>query len=194
MLEALQSWDQSLLHLINWDWSNSFFDAVMPVITDLHKFWISKFIIFPVFAVLLVLRKKSWGAFFLLFLILALATSDAIGGQILKPLFERLRPSVAGIDVIMRAPHFGGYSLPSNHAMNMFTFATFVSLIAPRFRILFFFIASLVAYSRVYCGVHYPSDVLAGAGFGVCIGWVFYKLFIQFQKRFHSIKKENTHV
>ena len=77
----------------------------------------------------------------------------------------------------------GKYSYFSGHASNSFAIATFfVVLFAKRFRAmrLLFVIATLVAYSRIYIGVHYPLDVISGAVFGAFAGWLFAKIYLKF--------------
>ena len=63
------------------------------------------------------------------------------------------------------------WSFPSSHATNIFCEATIVSLVFPRATPWAYLFASLVGYSRIYLGVHYPFDVLGGAGVGVLVGW-----------------------
>lgn len=91
----------------------------------------------------------------------------------MKKNFERARPfQNSELNVIQRSPAHG-FSFVSNHATNIFAFATFVSILVPQFIIPLFLVAVLVSYSRVYNGVHYPSDVLVGAMFGILIALVF---------------------
>jgi undecaprenyl-diphosphatase len=59
------------------------------------------------------------------------------------------------------------HSFPSGHAATSFACATVLAHYAPRYRVPFFVLASLIAFSRVYNGMHYPTDVLAGAVLGV---------------------------
>jgi undecaprenyl-diphosphatase len=63
-------------------------------------------------------------------------------------------------------------SFPSGHAATSFACAVVLSRIAPRLTIPLFVLAALIAFSRVYVGVHYPFDVLAGALLGVALGLV----------------------
>src|SRR5262249_43080605 len=67
----------------------------------------------------------------------------------------------------------GGASFPSGHAAGSFAFAGFVAMIAPRWAPLAFVYAAVVAASRCVLGVHYPSDVLAGALLGGVLGALF---------------------
>src|SRR5688500_9289462 len=98
---------------------------------------------------------------------LCVGWSDFSGNQFTKKQFERPRPfEVSALNTIQRSDAHG-VSCVSNHAGNMFSFSIFVGLLLPGTLFPMVFIASFVAYSRVYNGVHYPSDILAGALLGV---------------------------
>jgi undecaprenyl-diphosphatase len=102
--------------------------------------------------------------------------ADGLGNWAFKKTFQRPRPpETQNLVVTVRAP-FGGYSFISNHATNMFALATYTTAFFPAMAIPAFTVATLVAYSRVYNGVHFPSDVLAGALFGALVGLVISKL------------------
>ena len=131
---------------------------------------------------------RSLGAFLVSGLGLSLFVSDKIGG-LAKHYFERSRPFNAGIDLIQRSGA-GGFSFPSNHSVNIFCAAFFLAVFFPRSRWYFFFVAGLIAFSRVYDGVHYPSDVLAGGLFGSLVGFFgarltkkTYHLFLQYLRQ-----------
>jgi undecaprenyl-diphosphatase len=64
-------------------------------------------------------------------------------------------------------PRSSTHSFPSGHAATSFACATVLSAYAPRYRVPFFALATLIALSRIYNGMHYPTDVLAGAVLGV---------------------------
>lgn len=98
-----------------------------------------------------------------------LVTSALVNG-VVKPLFGRARPMR---DETVR-PHVipipRSTSYPSGHAASAFAFATAVGAGVPRLAVPLQLAALTVAYSRVHTGVHYPADVIVGAGIGVQIG------------------------
>ena len=86
-----------------------------------------------------------------------------------KDLFLRARPFVAHPQIHpLYAVHSS--SFPAGHAATAFAGATLLSYLAPRASPAFVLLAVAIAFSRIYVGVHYPSDVLAGAGIGVVVG------------------------
>ncbi len=87
----------------------------------------------------------------------------------LKGLFERSRPPDAiGADALVGVP--GSPSFPSGHAMTAFAAAGAVAVLAPRLRWPVLALAALIGFSRVYLGVHFWLDVLAGAALGLVVG------------------------
>ncbi|MCH8157186.1 MAG: phosphatase PAP2 family protein [Nitrospinae bacterium] len=113
-------------------------------------------------------------------LALLLATGLAVGfsdylGAVVKDLVARDRPCHALPNVRDIASCSNSFSFPSNHAINSFTAATLLSLSYKKIAFVLYTIAILIGYSRVYLGVHYPSDVLAGAVCGILIGYLGYK-------------------
>ncbi|MFN7728660.1 MAG: phosphatase PAP2 family protein [Bdellovibrio sp.] len=171
MVETLVSWDHSLFLMINHVWTHPVLDWFFSNWTDLHKLPVFKFFLLPIILGCVFWKLRWRGLCFLPFVTIAVGISDGLCGKVLKFYFERARPPVAGLDAIMRAPHYGGYSFPSNHAANMFCFAVFVTFYFPQLRWPLFLMAFLTAYSRPYTGVHFPSDVVGGALIGGLIGW-----------------------
>jgi membrane-associated phospholipid phosphatase len=89
--------------------------------------------------------------------------------SLVKDAVDRPRPFAdGGIHAVGRLP--GGSSFPSGHAATAFAAATVVAILAPRLRVPAHVLAALVAFSRVYLGVHFLSDVLAGAVLGIGVG------------------------
>lgn len=99
---------------------------------------------------------------------LAMVLSDTVGAQVLRPLFGRTRPCFALPPGEFRflGPASDVGSLPSLHASNFFAMAWVSFAANRRAGLLAFAVASLVALSRIYLGVHWPTDVLAGLAWG----------------------------
>jgi len=117
---------------------------------------------------------KRWGALrWAAALILAIAISDFVGFRLLKPLFARLRPcyvlAEGSFYQVVGTGHGG--SMPSLHAGNLFAFAFVATRADRRLWVPAYVIAFFVAYSRVYVGVHWPTDIIAGALWGTLVGW-----------------------
>lgn len=174
MLDTLLQWDTELFLWLHHNVVAGWADVFFPVLTDLNRTWGFKFVVVPLIVASSLYFFRRWGVFFLVCLILSVAASDLIGSQVLKPAFDRPRPNVAGLDVNLKAPHHGGRSFPSNHAANMFALATFLSLVFRRGAWAYLAFAALVGYSRIYVGVHYPLDVVAGALLGGATGYLGY--------------------
>lgn len=87
---------------------------------------------------------------------------------VFKELFDRARPPVAGIEAVGVIPDSA--SFPSGHSATAFAAAVAVGLFYPRLRTPLLALAAVVALSRVYLGVHYASDVLAGSLLGALLG------------------------
>ncbi len=174
--------DQSLFYFINTTLTNSLFDIFFPFITDLNKSIYFDLTVYP-FLFLILYKKFSKKSFMIfLFCALSIGTADFIGNEVFKQNFQRLRPGDnPTIQAIVRSP-YGGFSFISNHAANIFAFAVFMSFFLPYLRVPFFTIACLIAFSRVYNGVHFPTDVIVGAFVGSMISYgylILYKRYIR---------------
>lgn len=122
-------------------------------------------------------------------LIATVLIGNLVGNAWAKPFFARVRPSLT--PEISEQLHlvYGytarSYSFYSGHAANFFAFATMLALVVGRRRhsILLVALVSLVAYSRLYQGVHFVSDVLVGMAIGGMIGYAGYRLYLGLRRR-----------
>lgn len=174
--EKIEELDQSLLLWIN-EHHSLFFDDVMWSIS-------SKWFGIPFYLLVSVLLFRKFGfknAFLALLVIGAsIGLADLISTELFKNLIQRYRPThhleLKDQLHIVNEYRGGMYGFVSSHSANMFAFAV-ASLLFLRKRwvsILLISFAILVAYSRVYLGVHYPLDVCVGADLGAVIGLVLY--------------------
>lgn len=177
--------DYWLFLQINTVWTHSALDGFFFWITDLHKTLYFKLITIPLFIFLFIKKFKREGLSLFLMLLLTLGLNDFIGGKV-KRFVERDRPEYNTAISTIKRSDAGSYSFYSNHAANMFAFATYVGQFLPQTRIPLYGIAGLVAYSRVYNGVHYPSDIFTGSIIGCFLGLLmsyFAKKMLSFLKR-----------
>ena len=164
MLNFFQSVDFNLIIWIHQYFSNTLFDIFMPFITNKNNWKL------PIVGLIIILGFFSGqrGKLTLTILIISLSFTDAICAQILKPFFERIRPSHLNIEKINLLISKGGkWSMPSNHAANMFSLAMVLSYFYKKYKPLLLLLAIFISFSRVYVGVHFPGDVIVGG----CIGF-----------------------
>lgn len=160
-------WDEAAFSAVN-GLGSGFLDAVF-VAASSRTFGIAAMAALGLWVLAVHRRRALWP---LLHLGVAVAVTDGLGARVLKPWIGRMRPSFAlppdAVRVLLPAADVG--SMPSLHAANAFAVATVVTLAVPRAGLLAFPLAVLVAVSRVGVGVHWPSDVLAGAVMGAVVG------------------------
>lgn len=174
MTEQLLKLDHSIFYLINTTLANSWFDAFFPIWTNFHKLQVFLYIVAPILLMYTYWKARGKGLALVISAVVMTALLDQFV-RIIKPVFDRPRPFITEnlpFDVIFRGDPQGGLSFPSGHAVDGFFIATFLGFYFPKLRWLFFTLATLTAYSRVYCGVHYPSDVVVGAILGIILAWL----------------------
>lgn len=183
-MNALLDIDKYMLLSMNGS-DSLFWDGCMLVYTSMAV-WM------PLAAVMLyvLLKNNNVKDFILLVVLIAvLATiTDTVSSGICKPLFERWRPTndpmlMYAVDTVNEY-RAGKYGFTSSHASNSFGIAVFAMLLIKN-RVLSFSLilwAALNAFSRIYLGVHYPGDILAGALIGTLAGWGVYRFYAYIQK------------
>jgi undecaprenyl-diphosphatase len=167
-VELLLKLDTWLFYLGNRTFQNPIFDWLMPFITEKYH-W------FPVWGLLIVLllwKGGSQGRIMLLLIIPIILLSDQISAHVIKPLVARPRPCIVLPDVHLLTNARTSFSFPSAHAANFFALAAFLSYFYKKYRWWYYFIAALVAYSRIYIGIHYPFDAIAGALLGIICAYL----------------------
>lgn len=165
-MDFLANFDTALFYFFNGDIANSLFDKIMPFVTE-NRHWI---IVYIVLFTWLFWKGGKNGRVAGLLLIAGLIIADQLSSSVVKELVGRLRPCKALPDVRLLVSCGGGLSFPSSHAANTFFGAVVLSNYYRHYAWIYFSIAAIVSFSRVYCGVHYPLDILGGAVLGSTIG------------------------
>ena len=159
----LQSLDIALFHFINGAMSNPFFDWLMPVLSGRGVPWLIAVVV-AVPGILFFASPRLKICALLMVMVVALGDPLVVGT--VKNLVARPRPCLAlsNVNDLLGCTTSG--SMPSAHAANWFALTTVMFLFYRRSAWFLFPLAASVAFSRVYCGVHYPSDVTVGAILG----------------------------
>jgi undecaprenyl-diphosphatase len=191
VVDYLQFIDVQLFRFMNGTLSNPVFDFLMPIITDLNKF--RPVLVFTAAVLLwMLVRGKRHVKLAALLLIATIVVSDQLSSSVLKYWLERPRPCHGLHHVHLLVGCGSGFSFPSSHAVNNFAAALILAFFIPRAKWWFFGFASLVAFSRVYVGVHYPSDVLGGAIIGLCCAGCVLLVFLALEKLWFSVRHKKV--
>ena len=186
MVDFLYSIDLSIFYFFNHTLSNGVFDKFFSIITSVNNWYIA----YVILLLISFIKGGTKGKLAVLGIILLIVVTDQTGYKILKEFFERIRPCNALSDVITPLGCTGSYSFPSNHAVNNFAAAVFFYRLFPNLKYPLFITASLVAISRVYLGLHYPSDILGGAIIGSAFGYLFAYFVLLANEKINLAKEE----
>lgn len=180
MIERLKEFDADFVLFVNGK-HTPFLDSFFYTLSKMWV-WIPLYV-FLLFVVVKYFKKRTWlvlGCIAFLILI-----SDQFASGFLKNWVMRYRPShneEIGLKLHLVNGYAGGlYGFISSHAANVFALTSFLTFILKDVRLKWMLIlwcwATLVAFSRIYLGVHYLSDVLGGVISGVFFGWIVSKMF-----------------
>ncbi len=195
-MPGLLELDRELFIFVNNRLSTHLLDQVMPILTDLHQqpiFWLllASLLVISIFKPVRTrnantplldrdvrkFRVQKW-AKGLVILALSMGLSDLIAYRAVKIWVQRDRPEAAGVSTILRTHSHSGFSFPSNHAANNFALARTAQILVPGYAVAAYAFASVIAFSRVYVGVHYPLDVAGGGLIGFICASVVHLLVI----------------
>lgn len=198
---SLQALDETFFVLINSKLATPLTDILMPALTN--KGYL---LILPYLALLLHKAHKTSAGLVkcyiatLLLAGVAIALSDTTG-MLLKNLIQRPRPCLT-LDTHLLVGCSSSGSMPSNHSANAFAYAVTLALFARELKKHYLLIiyplclAVLVAVSRVFVGVHYPSDVIVGALIGSIYALILHTLLVLYAKRLlqagHALNETKT--
>lgn len=181
-METLTKLDFSILYGIQAHLRCGFLDFILPKIT-----WLGNAgLIWLIAAGLLLLTKKYRRAGVVL--LAGLAAGFLIGNLALKPLVARPRPCWLDGSVPLLIPVPTDASFPSGHTLSSVIAAFLLTVADRRFAIVAIPLAVLIAFSRLYLFVHFPTDVLAGAVLGVLIAGVVRRVSDRIAEK-HEIEK-----
>lgn len=178
MLDFFYSIDLAIFYFVNHTLSCGFLDKFFSILTNVNNWYIAYLILLGI----VFFKGGRRGKLSVILVIILIVFTDQLGHKVIKEFFQRSRPCNALPDVRAVLGCNGTYSFPSNHALNNFAAAVFFTLLYPNYKWILFITASLVALSRVYLGLHYPSDIIGGALIGSCFGYIFALAALQIDK------------
>jgi len=167
------TWELNFMKWANGWWSSPILDQILPWFTYLGSHF--AVILFIILSWVITKKRQIFRRLVLLYAI----ESGVIYG--LKYLIQRQRPFFF-LDMASKLSKGPGEildpSFPSAHATFSFMMATILSGWFPRYRIIFFVGAGFIGWTRIYLGLHYPTDVIAGAilGYGIARGYIYFYL------------------
>ncbi len=173
MIDFLYSIDVTIFRFINSTLANPVTDKLMPFITDVTHWYL----VYVLLWFLILFKGGKYRIGLAIGMILLVVISDQISSTLLKHLFERPRPCKVLENVRLLVTCTDSFSFPSSHAVNNFAAAAFFSFFYRHLKWILYSVATLMALSRIFVGVHYPSDVIGGALIGFLIGYLLAKFY-----------------
>ncbi|MCX7832593.1 MAG: phosphatase PAP2 family protein [Ignavibacteria bacterium] len=170
--------DVSLFYFINVTLANPVTDFLMPFITE-RNHWM---IFFVIMWFVMVIKGGKRGRIAAVLIIICVVISDQTSSVLIKNIFDRVRPCNVLPGVHLLIPCSSSYSFPSSHAVNHFAGSYLLSHFYPEYKIGLYIGSFLIAISRVFVGVHYPSDVAGGILIGLLIGFIVVQIWLLINK------------
>ena len=180
MLEWLVELDKALFIFLNVTIANPVTNFLMPIITSDNLLRIG----YGLTMILVLWKRDSRLRWMVLVSILVLTASDQLSSHFFKPLLERARPCKFMENINLLVNCGAGLSMPSSHAANAFGQAAMFGLLIRKIRTPLVVFASVVALSRVFVGVHFVGDILAGAFLGSVIGLTLAFFFLKLERKY----------
>ena len=183
--------DISLLYfLYSFTGINSFIDGIIVFRAEYLPYFVGFFVaLFPLSAVLKKYRpflRKNMEMF--LFSFGSALIARFLVGELIRFFYNRPRPFAVLSNIHPLLLHESGYSFPSGHALFFFALAAGIAYYYPRTSIVFFLAAFTIGMARVSAGIHWPSDILAGAALGVLTTLAVRFLFLLYRKNLSNKK------
>lgn len=179
MIQQLLLLDSQIFIFLNHLPHNLFLDTLFGFITFvgyLGGIWI-------VISLLLYFKNKKKYEKLLKLIFLIDILSLIIGEWFLKNIIARPRPKIDLPGAIVPFDFYHSFSFPSGHAVMSFAAAFVLGRVHKKSKWLYYSLAMLISFSRIYLGKHYPSDVLVGAVIGLLIGYICHKFYLLTSKQ-----------
>ena len=180
----MNNFELGLLNKIQEIFSCKFLDTVFPFITkfgDGGIIWIALALFFLLFK-----KTRKIG----ISMGISLIIGFLVGNLFLKNVVARIRPYDLNLEFSLLIPKLSDYSFPSGHTLSSFEGATSIFLRNKKIGIPALGLAVLIAFSRMYLYVHYPTDVLTGAVLGIGIAFLSSFIVDKFYYKIESNKRK----